>query len=83
VEHLHDTGEEPRRVVDVDERKLVRDRRLRQLEALAFAVYRRIVGDPVLRTRLGTDAGIDEFRAMPDADRAILWNVRLDFSALP
>jgi hypothetical protein len=82
IEHLHDTELEPQRIADPAERKRVREHRLRQLEALAFAVYRRIVGDSALRAALDTDAKIDAFWDLPIATRAKAWNTLLDLGAV-
>lgn len=82
VEHVKDIEEEPARIADPVQRKEVRERRQFQLEILALAVYRRIVGDPVLRAELGTDEGIDAFWAIDDTARAARWNSGLDLDAI-
>jgi hypothetical protein len=82
VEHVKDIEGEPARLADEVQRKEVRERRQFQLEVLALAVYRRIVGDPILRAELGTDQGIDTFWALDDAVRAAKWNSALDLDAI-
>ena len=82
VEHVHDIDPIPDRIADPAERKRVRDRRLRQLEVMTLAVYRRIIGDAQLRTDLGTDAGIDAFWGQADPVRSARWNAPLDLNAI-
>jgi hypothetical protein len=76
IEHIHDTEPESHRLVGATAavRKETRERRLRQLEVMALAVYRRIIGDPALLADLDTDTKIDAFWAQPAAARAARWN---------
>lgn len=76
IEHIHDIDPEPQRLAAAsgEVRRQIRERRLRQLEVMALAVYRRIVADPTLLGDLDTDAKIDAFWVQPDAVRAARWN---------
>lgn len=79
IEHIHDLDPEPRRLATATPaiRQETRERRLRQLEVLTLAVYKRIISDPVLMADLDTDAKIDAFWLQSDAVRAARWNAPL------
>jgi hypothetical protein len=76
VEHMHLVhdaldGPEPERIAIVN-------RRTRQIDVLARAALRRVMESDALFKVFQTDAGIDAFWKMSDADRLALWGQRLD-----
>jgi len=83
VEHVKDINGEPTRIANPNDRKKIRERRLRQLELLAMHVYRRIIGDAALRNDVSTDAGVDAFWAQAGrAANVARWNFPLDLNAI-
>jgi len=76
VEHMHSVldalgGEEPVRMATVN-------RRTRQIDVLARVALLRVLVSDELMAAFRSDAGIDAFWRMADAERVALWGQRLD-----
>ena len=80
VEHVHSVldalgGDEKVRIATAN-------RRTRQVDVLARFALRRVLESDDLFNRFKTEAGIEEFWQLPDADRVAAWGDRLDLGAI-
>ncbi len=82
VEHLH-LSVDALADYPQDQREAIGTQRLRQIETLALASYLKIATSPEHASIFRTDAKIDAFWALRDAERVTRWGTQVDLRTVP
>jgi hypothetical protein len=82
TEHLHDWNRAVQNYAS-SEQEDVCLQRTRQLEALTFYAYTRVLLDPIIREHFRTDDTLSQFWKLADDQKRMIWGTPLDISVEP